>query len=169
MSQPAATGKRSLNQPANSQFVTLGIDREVFAIGVEHVHEILDMRPISRIPNAPGYLMGMIDVRSRTVPVVDLRVRLGLPAIEDTTSTRIIVLDVRVGAVEMSLGLLADRVYEVTDLSEHALEPPPEIGIRWNSSYIKGVGRRGGSFVIVLDLEHLFASDEAALLGNMVA
>lgn len=152
-----------------SQYVTLGIDREVFAVEVDQVHEILDMRPISRIPNAPAYLIGMIDVRSRTVPVVDLRVRLGLSPVEPTHHTRIIVLDVVVGTREMPMGLLADRVYEVTDLSEHGLEAPPEIGIRWNSAYIKGVGRRGGSFVIVLDLAHLFGDDEAALLGAPVS
>lgn len=149
-----------------TQYVTLGIDREVFAVDVEQVHEILDVRPIARVPNAPPYMLGMIDVRSRTVPVIDLRVRLGFPAAEPTPHTRIVVLDVAAGDRDMAMGLMADRVYEVTGLSEHSLEPPPEIGVRWNSDYIRGVGRRDGRFVIVLDLAHLFTSDEGALISG---
>ncbi|MGE5514281.1 MAG: chemotaxis protein CheW [Bacteroidota bacterium] len=149
------------------QYVTLGIDREVFAVDVNQVHEILDVRPISRVPNAPGYMLGMIDVRSRTVPVIDLRVRLGFPAAEPTPNTRIVVLDVTIDGRDMAMGLMADRVYEVTELAEHSLEPPPEIGIRWNSDYIKGVGRHGGAFVIVLDLAHLFGSEDGALIAGL--
>jgi len=160
MSHPAAKNR-------TSQYVTLGIDQELFAVEVDQVHEILDLRHISRVPNAPAYLMGMIDVRSRTVPVIDLRVRLGLPSVPPTPHTRIIVLDVTVGERSLAMGLLADRVYEVADLSDHALEPPPEIGIRWRSHYIKGVGRRGGAFVIVLDLGHLFNDAETALLESV--
>jgi len=67
------------------------------------------------------------------------------------------------------LGLLSDRVYEVTDLSDHALEPPPDIGMRWRSDYIRGVGRRGDSFVIIFDLSRLFSDDEVPLLAEAEA
>lgn len=153
---------------AARQYVTLGIDREVFAVDVNQVHEILDVRPIARVPNAPVYMLGMIDVRSRTVPVVDLRVRLGFAPAEPTHHTRIVVLDVVVGGRELAMGLMADRVYEVTDLAEHSLEPPPEIGTRWNSAYIQGVGRHQGAFVIVLDLAHLFSSEDGAQLAGVL-
>lgn len=158
MNQSAATH-------ATSQYVTLGIDREMFAIEVEKVYEILDFGAVSRVPNAPDYMLGMIDLRRRTVPVIDLRNKLGLPAAPFTTATRIIVLDVEVGGRTLPMGLVADRVYEVTSLSEHAMEPPPDIGVRWQSQYIKGVGRQGHAFVIVLDLACLFSEEEAALVS----
>lgn len=149
---------------ASTQYVTLGIDREVFAIDVALVQEILDHRPISRIPNAPPALMGMIDVRHRTVPVIDLRTKLGLPPVPPTPSTRIVVLDVPLQGRMVVLGLLADRVYEVTPLADHPMEDAPDIGVRWRSQFIRGVGRHGDRFVIVLDVSHLFGADETMLL-----
>lgn len=149
-----------------SQYVTLGIDREVFAIPVARVQEILDPCPISRLPHAPAYLLGMIDVRGRGVPVIDLRTKLGLPAAEATSSTRILVLEVEVAGRDLVLGLQADRVFEVTGLDGGTLDPPPEVGVRWRSEYIVGVGRRNGAFVVVFDLSRLFASEDACLLGS---
>lgn len=150
----------------NSQFVTLGIDGEIFAVPVERVHEILDLQPVSRLPHAPSYLIGMVDVRGRTVPVIDLRIRLGLPQAPATEHTRIMVLEVSIGDRDLMVGLMADRVFEVTSLDGHGLDRPPEIGVRWKSEYIAGVGRRGEQFVIVLDLSHLLASEELPLLES---
>jgi purine-binding chemotaxis protein CheW len=147
------------------QYVTIGIADEIFAAPVERVQEILEMRPVARLPHAPGYLLGMIDVRGQAIPVVDLRLKLGLPAAGDTLATRIIVLRVRAGGREVVLGLKADRVFEVTVLDGNALEPPPEIGVEWASQSIAGIGRRGGSFVTVLDLDHVFAASELPLLS----
>lgn len=149
----------------NAQFVTLGIEREVFAVPVETVVEILDMRLIFRLPDAPAYMMGLIDVRGRGVPVIDLRVKLGLPAIEATETTRILVLEVPVTGRRLVMGLVADRVFEVAALGERQIEPPPDIGIRWRSDYIRGIGRHGDGFVIILDLDRLFSSEEAALVA----
>lgn len=148
------------------QYVTLGVGEEVFAVEVTRVHEILDLVPVVRLPNAPAHVLGMIDVRRRAVPVVDLRVKLGLSPTVATEQSRILVLDVDVGGRTVVLGLLADRVYEVTDLADHAIEPPPDIGMRWRSDYIRGVGRRGPSFVIIFDLSRLFSEEEVPLLGE---
>jgi len=148
------------------QYVTLGVGEEVFAVEVTRVHEILDLVPVVRLPNAPAHVIGMIDVRRRAVPVVDLRVKLGLSPTVATEQSRILVLDVEVGSRTVVLGLLADRVYEVTDLADHAIEPPPDIGMRWRSDYIRGVGRRGQSFVIIFDLSRLFSEEEVPLLGE---
>jgi purine-binding chemotaxis protein CheW len=150
----------------DAQFVTLGIDHEVFAVPVETVVEILDMRPMFRVPDAPAHLAGLIDVRGRGVPVIDLRVKLGLATAPPTETTRIMVLEVPVGGRQLVLGLVADRVFEVAALDHGRIEPPPDIGNRWRCDYIRGVGRRGDSFVIVFDLGRLFASDEQALLGD---
>jgi purine-binding chemotaxis protein CheW len=149
----------------DGQFVTLGIDREVFAVPVETVLEILDVRPTFRVPDAPAYLAGLIDLRGRSVPVIDLRVKLGLPAAPPTETTRIMVLEVTVAGRQLALGLVADRVFEVAPLDDGKIEPAPDIGVAWRSDYIRGIGRRGNTFVVVFDLEHLFSTDDVALLG----
>jgi purine-binding chemotaxis protein CheW len=149
-----------------AQFVTLGIEREIFAVPVEAVHEILDMRPVSRIPEAPPYLAGLIDVRGRGVPVIDLRVKLGLAATAATENTRILVLEIPLGGRRLTLGLIADRVFEVMALDLAQVEPPPDIGVAWRSDYIRGVGRRGDGFVVIFDLARLFSGEETALLGG---
>lgn len=150
---------------ASVQFVTLGIDREIFAVEVDVVREILDFRPVGRVPNAPAFMIGMIDVRGRAVPVIDLRIKLGLEPISATENTRIIVLEESIGGRSLALGLVADTVFEVTALDEQAIESPPEIGVRWRSEYIRGIGRRRGAFVIILNLRHLLSSDEVAMIG----
>ncbi|SEH30862.1 chemotaxis protein CheW [Magnetospirillum fulvum] len=148
------------------QYVTIGIDREIFAVEVEQVREILDLRPVSRVPNAPPFLAGMIDVRGQGVPVIDLRTKLGLLPVEPTEHTRIVVLEVPVGNRQITMGMIADRVIEVTSLAEHDLEPPPDVGVRWRSDYIRAIGRSGGAFVIVFDLSRLFSSEDAALMPS---
>jgi len=147
------------------QFVTLGIDHEVFAVPVDTVVEILDMRPMFRLPEAPPYLAGLIDVRGRSVPVIDLRVKLGLPATAATETTRILVLEITIEGRPLALGLIADRVFEVMALDVRQVEAPPDIGVKWRSDYISGVGRRAGGFVIIFDLPRLFSSADAMLVG----
>lgn len=160
---------QSMALDSGSQYVTMGIDGEVFAVEVAAVRNILDMRPMVRLPNAPPFVLGMIDVRGRGVPVLDLRVRLGLPRVAANEHTRIVVLEVEAAGRPLSMGLLADRVFEVTALSGGGMEPPPDVGVRWRSDYIRGIGRRGDQFVIVFDMDHLLADGEAALLCGEVA
>src|ERR1700712_4765096 len=100
---------RRVEKKADAQFVTLGIEQEVFAVQVEAVVEILDIRPMLRLPEAPAYLAGLIDVRGRSVPVIDLRVKLGLPAIAATPTSRILVLEIAINGRILALGLIADR------------------------------------------------------------
>ena len=152
-----------------TQYVTIGIDREIFAVEVAFVREILDMQPITRVPNAPAFVAGMIDVRGESVPTIDLRTKLGLAAVPTTEHTRIVVLDIPIDGQSLTMGMIADRVIEVTSLSEHPLEPPPKVGVRWKSDYISAVGRSNGAFVIVFDLARLFSSEEVAVLDAKVA
>ena len=156
-------------QSHDAQFVTLGIDREVFAVPVDAVLEILDMRPMFRIPEAPGYLAGLIDVRGRGVPVIDLRLKLGLPAQTANEMTRILVLEFSVGEQKLVLGLIADRVIEVITLDKREIQPAPEIGLQWRSDYISGVGRRNDNFVIIFELARLFSSSDVALISASAA
>jgi purine-binding chemotaxis protein CheW len=147
----------------SAQYVTLGVAEELFAASVEKVQEILDMRPIARLPQAPDNLLGMIDVRGQGIPVVDLRMTLGLPSAADSENTRIIVLTLGGnGGAERRLGLRADRVFEVTILDEEGLDPPPTVSGAWSGHCIAGIGRRNGRFVTVLDLERLLGSFQDA-------
>ena len=140
-----------------TQFVTLGAGNEVYAAPVEKVQEILEMRPIARLPRTPPGLLGMIDVRSESVPVVDLCATLGMAPVENDENTRIVVLRLSLEGKETVLGLRTDRVFEVTVLDSDRLDPPPATGRRWDCEIVAGIGRRNGSFVTVLDLERLLA------------
>lgn len=152
----------------NTQYVTLGAANERFAVPVERVREILQVQPIARMPNAPPHFLGMIDVRGQGVPVVDLRQKLGLGECRDNENTRIIVLQVAVDGRDIVLGLKTDRVFEVTVLDGGQLERPPEIGTKWQSDCIAGIGRRNGAFVTVFDLSRLFGTSEVARLAASV-
>ncbi len=136
-----------------SQYVTLGVAGELFAAPVDKVQEILDTRPIARLPQAPANLLGMIDVRGQGIPVLDLRLTLGLAPADDTENTRIIVLTVDRNGTALTVGLRADRVFEVTVLDSTDLDPPPDIRGAWTGRSIAGIGRRNGQFVTVLDLD----------------
>ncbi len=152
-----------------SQYLTFGVDRERFGLPIEHVREILDMRPISRLPQAPPCVVGLIDVRGAGLLVVDLRAKFGFPSTEATNLTRIIVVDAAVEGRSLGLGLVADCVFAVSDLSGAALEPPPSIGSRWRAEFVVGVGRENGAFVIVLDLDRLIEANEFATTGAPIA
>jgi len=138
-----------------NQYVTLGVAEEIFAAPVTKVQEILDMRAISRLPRAPENFLGIIDVRGQGVPVLDLRLTLGMEPRDDTETTRIVVLCVQSPTGPVTLGLRADRVFEVTVLDSDALDPPPSFNARWQDHCIEGIGRRNGAFVTVLDLDKL--------------
>jgi purine-binding chemotaxis protein CheW len=143
-----------------AQYVTIGVAEEVFAAPVERVQEILEMRPIARLPQAPINLLGMIDVRGQGVPVLDLRLSLGVEPAEDSENTRIVVLRLAGGEKDLTVGLRADRVFEVTVLDQDEFDPPPAIGDGWHSHSIAGIGRRNGAFVSVLALDRLVSQTE---------
>ncbi len=164
---PAASGVTLLD--ADAQYVTVGVDAEVFAIDVSHVREVLDLQPFTRVPNMPRFVRGMIDVRGRGVPVFDMRAKFGLPPVEPTAHTRVVVLEVPIGGRLVVVGALMDRVFEVTALDGNGVEPPPDVGVRWNCEFIRGIGRRNQQFVIVLDPERVFAAEDVAeVFGSAV-
>jgi len=163
MSQPVSQRRRPTERKAlddGTQYLTCGVGDETFALNVAQVREVLDLCPFSKVPNMPAYVRGMIDVRGQTVPVIDLRVRFGMTPAEPSDSTRIMVLEVVSGNRPLVIGALTDRVIEVTALDAGDVGPPPEIGTRWRSEIIRGIGRRHGKFVIVLNLNKVFAIDE---------
>jgi len=151
---------------AEGQYVTFGLGDEIFAAPVSLVREILTYQAPSRIPNGPPYLLGLTDVRGRGVPTADLRIRLGMAPVEPTLNTRILVLDIPVEERILSLGLVADRVYEVTGFAVDEIEPSPDIGVKWRSDYISGVVRRPDGFVVLIDLARLLSTTDAVLLAS---
>jgi len=151
---------------SESQFVTFSLGDEIFAVPVEVVREILDHEEPFKIPHGPEYLLGLRDVRGQGVPVIDLRLRLGMTRTVKTPHTRILVLDVPVADRVLVLGLVADRVFEVVPFRREQIETAPDIGVRWRSDYIAGVVRRESGFVVVVDLARLF-SDSGSALADM--
>jgi len=154
-----------------NQFVTLGLGQEVFAVPVAYVREILDYETPFALPEGPDYLLGLTDVRGRGTPTIDLRLKLGLPRIAPTMTTRILVLDVPLDDRLLSLGLVADRVIEVAAFTDEQIEPAPDIGVPWRSDYIRGVVRREGpagqgGFVVLFDVPRLFTSQDTLILSQ---
>lgn len=141
-------------------FVTLALGREVFAVPVAYVREILDFQPPFKIPEAPDYLLGLIDVRGRGTPMIDLRIKLGLAAVPPDGATRILVLDIPAAGRVLGLGLVADRVIEVATFSQAEIEPVPDIGVAWRADYIGGIVRRQGGFVVLFNLPLLLDGGE---------
>jgi purine-binding chemotaxis protein CheW len=152
----------SVTANATSNYVTLGVGDEIFAVDVAIVREILAYRTVVHLPNAPPFLVGVIDVRGCTVPVIALRLKLGLPAVPITDDVRILVLEIAVEGRQLVVGLLVDRVFEVAEFEIDGLESAPDIGVRWKSEYIRGIGRLRGNLVIIFDLEHLLSSEDVA-------
>ena len=146
--------------PAAAMVVTLALGKEVCALEVAMVREILDSGPITRLPEAPPFLAGVIDVRGETVPVIDLRVKLGMTAAPVTPETRIVVVELGRRDRSLAVGLQVERVFEVAQLEPRGLQPPPDIGGGWRPACIKAIGRLRDDFVIVLDLPKLFSADE---------
>lgn len=152
------------------QAVTFGLGAETFAIPVNLVREILDHRETFHIPGAPAWLLGITDVRGQGVPTVDLRARLGLAVADVTPTTRILVVDVPLESRALTLGLMVDRVLDVSTFGAEQIEAAPDIGIRWSSDYILGVVRRETGFVVLMDVARIFSgTSDAALLSQMSA
>ncbi|HZU63498.1 MAG TPA: chemotaxis protein CheW [Novosphingobium sp.] len=161
----AAGGSPAADAPV--QAVTFGIGSEIFAVPVAIVREILDHQPPFRLPNAPDYFAGLIDVRGVAVPTIDLRRRLGLPAQAPTALTRIFILEVPApDGPPLLLGLTVDRALVVSAFAADQVEPPPRIGVRWRSEYITGVIRQAGSFIVLIDIARVLTSEDAALIAE---
>ena len=142
------------------QFVTFSLDRQIFAVPVAVVREILDHDEPARLPQGPNFLLGLKDVRGQGVPVIDLRLKLGMSPTVKTQDTRIVVLDVPLGERSLPLGLVADKVFEVATFDLSTIGPPPEVGVTWPSEYIAGVILKEDGFVVIVDLARLFTQVE---------
>jgi len=146
-----------------TQYLTFKLDQEVFAVDVAKVREILDFTPATKVPGTPEYMRGVINVRGNVVPVVDMRLKFGMSQTEKTVDTCIIVLEIAVDQDTTVLGALVDSVQEVFELEPAQIEPPPRIGTRWRTEFIRGIGKHNNELIIILDIDMVFSSNELAI------
>jgi purine-binding chemotaxis protein CheW len=147
-----------------TQYMTFKLGQELFAINVAQVREVLEVPLITKVPSAPPYVRGVVNVRGQATPVVDFRLKFGLPGIADTVHTRIIVMELELDGEATVLSGIADSVHEVIELEPASIEPPPRIAMRWRTDFIQGMGRRGDEFIIILDVNAVFSSEDLALV-----
>jgi purine-binding chemotaxis protein CheW len=158
-----AMGTTVLEQAA--QYLTFRLDDEIFALDIAQVREVLDYTPITRVPRMPEFMRGVINLRGSVVPVVDLRLKFGMSHTERTLNTCIIIAEVAIGGERTQLGALADSVQEVIDLAPGQIESPPRLGTSIDAQFIRGMGKREERFVIILDVDRVFSSDELSLVN----
>ena len=144
---------------AITSYITFKLGDELFAIEVARVREVLDLSEITRVPSAPPYMRGVVNVRGSAIPVVDLRSKFGLPPASDTVNTRIVVIELELDGEVTVVGGLADSVHEVLELPRDELREPPRIAMRWRADMIEGLGKKGDQFIIVLDIARVFEAD----------
>jgi purine-binding chemotaxis protein CheW len=134
------------------QLVSFQLGPEEYAIDILGVQEIIRMVEVTHVPNSPHYVEGVVNLRGKVIPIINLRTRLGLSLAEPTKDTRIVVVEV----AHLILGFIVDSVEEVLRLPEEFIEPPPSTGRGGAGDFHKGVGRVEGRLLILLDLELLF-------------
>ena len=149
------------------QFVSFMLDQEVFCVEVSRVREILNLLPITKVPQTPSYMMGVINLRGQVVPVIDVRLKLGMSAGEQTQDTCIIVMEVHYGEeASIVIGALADAVSEVLELQEDQIEPAPRLVTKLNTEFIQGMGKINNQFLILIDIDKVFGDDEIAMVQD---
>ena len=146
------------------QYLTFKLADEVFAFDISKVREVLDFTTITRVPKMPDFLRGVINLRGNVVPVVDLRLKFGMPKTDKTVDTCVIITEVNVDGEQTILGALADSVQEVMDLDPDSIEAAPKIGTELNTEFIKGMGKHNERFIIILDIDKVFSTAELTLM-----
>jgi purine-binding chemotaxis protein CheW len=139
--------------------LTLRLGDEVFAIEAERVREILDLVPVTEVPKAPPFVGGLINVRGRVVPLADLRIVFGMNRRPPDEDTRIVVLETEIEGEATVVGIIADKVHEVTDIEASSVESAPRVGMRWRADFVAGIGKRNGEFIIIPDLGRIFETE----------
>lgn len=141
--------------------LTLRLQDEVFAIEAERVAEILDLVPITEVPGASPFANGLINVRGRVVPLVDMRVAFGMDRPEPDEDTRIVVVELDVAGDAIVAGIVADEVESVTEIESTSIQDAPRVGMRWRRDFVRGIGKRDGDFLIIPNLENIFEMQDA--------
>lgn len=148
-------------------YLTFTLDDELFAVDVAKVREVLDYTVITKIPRTPEYMRGVINLRGSVVPVIDLRLKFGMSKTENKLDTCVIVLEIRLDEETIILGALADSVQEVFELEPDQIDPAPRFGTRFKTDFLKGMGKRDEKFIMILDIDKVFSSEELMLVQDV--
>ena len=149
------------------QYLTFKLDEEVFALDVAKVREILDFTDITKVPQTPDFMRGVINLRGSVVPVVDMRLKFGMSRTEKTVNTCIVVVEAAAEGETTVLGALADSVQEVIELDPAQIEPAPRIGTKLNTDFIRGMGKHNEGFIMILDIDKVFSFDEITVVQDL--
>ena len=156
-----------------AQYLTFSVAGEEYGVPIVKVREILEYRTVTRVPRTPEHVRGVINLRGRVVPVVDLAVRLGLPASAVTSRSCVVIVELKLDGEDVVVGIMSDAVSQVIELGGDEIEPPPSFGTRLKVGLLQGMGRAGRGFVLLLDIDRVFSAGEteamAALAGAQEA
>jgi purine-binding chemotaxis protein CheW len=150
-----------------SQFFTFILDKEIYAFEISRVREVLDSGDVTRVPKMPNFMRGVINLRGKVVPVIDLRLKFGMTETKQTVDTCIIIIEISLDGETTILGAMADSVQEVLNLEVDQIESAPKIGTRLNTEFIRGMGKKDNEFIIILDVDSVFSGEELATVQGV--
>jgi purine-binding chemotaxis protein CheW len=146
------------------RYMAFKLGREEYAVGILEVRELIGMMQITRVPGARAFVRGVINLRGKIIPVIDLRLRLGMATTVPTDQTVIMLVQHTVGTAELVMALLVDEVLEVLDLGAHCIEPPPELGAQpLAPAFVVGVAKVDDRVVFLLDIDRVLPAEEPGI------
>ncbi len=144
-----------------TQYLSFNLGEEVFALDIGKVREVLEFTTVTKVPQTPDFMRGVINLRGGVVPVVDMKLKFGMGETEKTINTCVIITEVELDDGELTvLGALADSVQEVFDMHAEDVEPAPKLGTQLNTEFLKGMGKKDDEFVLLLDIDKVFSLAE---------
>lgn len=149
-----------------TQYLSFRLDEEEFALDISKVREVLDITRITKVPQTPGFVRGVINLRGSVVPVVDLKEKFGIGTTTRSVNTRIIICELQIEDDVAIVGALADSVHEVMEIEPENIEPAPRIGTRLNTDFLKGMGKRDEEFILILDIDKVFTAEEISVVSQ---
>jgi len=166
-SQRGAVQPQERQAAKGQQYLTFAVTGESFGIAIVSIKEIIEYRATTGVPMMPDFMRGIINLRGRVVPVIDLAVRFGRARGEVTPRTCIVIVEARQGGEQHDLGVVVDAVSAVAEIPDAEIEPAPSFGANLRSEFITGMGKIGEKFVILLDVGKVLSIDELSMLGDM--
>ncbi|MVT74237.1 chemotaxis protein CheW [Bradyrhizobium cajani] len=152
MMNDVQTGER---QADAMQVVMIGLGEEKFALDAGLVREIIDPVPVTRVAGARAFVPSVINVRGNVIPLADLRIRFGMPQLDNSADTRIVVIELELDGEPVLVGVTADKVYEVTEISQTDVQQTPRVGMHWKPEFIRFIAKWREEFVIVPNMERI--------------
>jgi purine-binding chemotaxis protein CheW len=146
------------------KYLTFSLSEEEYGIGILKVKEIIGMMPITKMPQVPSYIKGVINLRGKVIPVVDLRLKFGLEEMEYTDRTCIIVMEIKSDTGRVMMGIVVDAVSEVLNIKATDIEDTPTFGVRLETDFILGMAKAGGGVKILLDIDKVVSTQETAIV-----